>query len=197
MINSMLPVDTGFEFESYGRVAIPSESVYILCRNINAVDISCHLDGDDGGHENKVRIRAGVDGAITLWKFLNLLKERTRFNDKGCIHYHVGIRDFYTYIPSQVRYGNSNTTEWAKFQRLIEPILQELDTWGYQEEISGSQRRRISECKWSYVRIHPGHYTAEFRIGEPSYDYQTVMKRVIHIHQLVKKMRMIVLENYK
>lgn len=76
--------------------------------------------------------------------------------------------------------GNDNFIEQNK-----EFILQELDKWEY----PGSYNPRGITCHRTWVRMRSGYKTFEFRIIEMTFDYEVLIKRVLHASLLSKLLK--------
>lgn len=125
-----------------------------------------------GGAETQMRISKGIKGMLELKQFCDLLKEYYYFNEQSGIHYHVDFDE----CPDKRFMDDS----------LKKQILKELDSWGYTGRYN---HREIETSKRVWVRIHPFHNTLEFRIGEMTFDYELMMKRILHITRICKKIK--------
>lgn len=165
--NQVLPVDTGIEIEINDvNCKLRNFSLFNHC---NLVDINWSID------EFRFRIPSGVKGLISLYDTLEVLKEHAGLNLDSGIHYHIDCTQEFSQIVDKY-IQNKNGFNW---------ILDELDSWGY----SGSyNKRQVSSIK-TWVKLHQGCRTMEFRIGEMSFDYQLIVKRILHCHNIVKKVK--------
>lgn len=161
-----LPYSTGFEIECCNKEGVPL-SVY---DNIPLVmEAPCCSD------ELRFRIPSGIDGLKALYNISQHLKEHALLNPQSGIHYHVDCSEIY---------DNLNDNFIAKHS---EWILKELDTWGYK----GTYNKRICEFSGSrnYTRFKNSTKTMEFRIGEMTFSYELLFKRIVHVNAIVRKLK--------
>ena len=99
------------------------------------------------------------------------------------IHYHVdcgGAGPLYESLKNKL-YRSPNHIEVKE----REQILQELDTWNYKGSFNS---RNIGEG-YHYIRFNLGHNTMEFRIGEMTFDYNILVKRIYHANDIVRRVK--------
>jgi hypothetical protein len=169
-VNNYLPYSTAFEIE-----CSRSEAFNVECFTTIPDIMSVNIDSC----EQRFRIKPGIKGFITLYNICEQLKINSALNMDSGIHYHVDVSDF-------------NGTEKSKFYNLLlnrkadfRWILKELDAWNYKGAYNS---RAISSVKGNWVRCS-GFNTIEFRIGEMSFDYEVLVKRIIHINDIVKRIK--------
>jgi hypothetical protein len=158
-INSYLPFSTGFEIECN---QLPSfdvtdfESIpYIMAVNCDS-------------WEQRFRIPPGIKGFICLYSICEKLKTNSSLNLSSGIHYHIDMSDV----------GNEFIFKPARKKH----ILEELDSWKYQGNYND---RRFSSSKGNWVRFPTYNNSVEIRIGEMSFDYRVLVKRIIHCNKLI------------
>lgn len=160
VISEMLPSDTGIEIESPRR---DSEGTLKDIPNLKEFRI--------GYSETSFRIPSGIDGMICLYEVLLRFKTHWDLNPNSGIHYHIDLGEY--------KVNSLNLTQDTK-----ETVLKELDKWDYK----GSYNRRGvevgSKSVWLNLREH--FNTAEIRIGEMSFEYEVLIKRILHGHYIAK-----------
>lgn len=119
-------------------------------------------------YEQRYRIPNGIRGIICIYHISRQLKINS-VPTKSSIHYHIDCEEYYKQISSSL---NKENQEW---------ILSELDTW--LEEDTAHNR-----CLGSWFRSN-SLGTVEFRLGEMTFDYNIMLKRIIHCNSMVKKIR--------
>lgn len=118
-----------------------------------------HADINNNG-EIRFRIPEGINGFICLYYISKKLKMYFGLNPLSGIHYHVGIKD-YPFRPELER----------------DFILEELSSWNY---VGSYNAKNIAGYKGNWVR-YPTHIkTVEYRIGEMTFDYDLLVKRIVH-----------------
>lgn len=164
LVNSYLPFTTGFEIEC------TQDPLFELSSFTNIPDIvNVNIDSS----EQRFQIPAGISGFICLWHITEQLKTNSQLNYGSGLHYHI---DFGETACAKIR-----KVEYDKFKW----ILDELDSWKY---IGTYNKRAITDSR-TWVRVPTEHKTVEIRIGEMSFDYELIIKRIIHCNQIVMKMK--------
>lgn len=163
--DSYLPYSTGIEIEcsqseNYSR--IPFDNLCLV-----------HVDIDKS--EQRYRFNTGIKGLIEIYNVCELLKQMSLLNHNSGIHYHVDMTDCFDKVLSKWK-SNINCFDW---------ILKELDEWGYTGHFN---RRRVSTNK-EWVKLHKVYKTCEIRIGEMTFDYNLMIRRILHCQNIVKKIR--------
>jgi hypothetical protein len=164
-----LPLSVGFEIEcGHKQDVVINDDIRNEFLNIPYI-----LHADVNGYEQRFRIPAGVEGLLCLYYITIKLKKYFELNLGSGIHYHIDLQNknnFYAII------NNINNFSWA---------LGELDTWGYK---GGYNSRKLSTVKGNWVSFRSQYNTAEIRIGEMTFDYELLIKRMIHGCQIIKRM---------
>lgn len=163
-INSYLPYSTGFEIEcNYGPL--------YKVENFRAIPDIMDVQNDSG--EQRYRIPTGLRGLVCLYNICEQLKLNSELNYGSGIHYHLNLSDCFSKITDNHIKENS---DW---------ILEELDTWGYPGQYNSREcSRQRCWCKYS-----DEHQTMEIRVGEMSFDYEVLVKRIIHGNEIIKRLK--------
>jgi len=163
-VNSYLPFSVGFEIECSPLADKTISSA--VKEEFRGIPYILHADVNPNG-EIRFRIPAGINGFICLYYISKKLKVWFGLNEGSGIHYHVGLEN-YTYNP------NKNCQDF---------ILKELDTWQYKGSYN---KRSISNFKGNWVRYPTALKTVEYRIGEMTFDYDLLIKRIVHVSSITQ-----------
>lgn len=158
-----LPFSTGFEIECDKSDKFDVKNFEDI---VDIMDVNCD------SHEQRFRIPKGIKGLNCLYKISQQLKINSLLNPNSGIHYHVDFTKYFHLLNDEVIKDNK---EW---------ILNELDSWNYK----GNYNSRNITKLFSWVRIQPTFKTLEFRIGEMTFDYSLLFKRITHCNAIVKKL---------
>lgn len=163
--NHYLPYSTGIEIECTMKNGFNEESF----RDIEGL-LSCDVNKYS---EQRFRIDNGINGLKALRIISdNMIKEGLLNEDSG-IHYHIDCTDAYdTFTHENVE----SNKDW---------MLEELDTWNYK----GSYNKRDVSFTMSanWIRFQPSFKTMEFRLGEMTFSYPLLFKRIVHANSIVKR----------
>ena len=165
-----LPRDTGIEFE----VMAPENSDFTMLSNeVNALGLR---DIAYSYKEQAFRICSGEEGMIQLYKLSHILKKHLLLNPGSGIHYHTSCPNIIT------KYSNLNLLTKESTSELF---LKELDSWGYK----GGYNKRVLDVmsKRSCINLRSDFNTVEYRIGEMTFDYDLLIKRIVHCHSITRK----------
>ncbi|MBS1960723.1 MAG: hypothetical protein JST04_00800 [Bdellovibrionales bacterium] len=161
--NNFLPYSTGFEIEcDKGE----------LYNEINFTSIPNILAVKNDSHEQRYRIPNGIIGLICLYNISIQLKINSTINNGSGIHYHIDCSNNFDEIRNEI-FKNEKS------------ILNELKSWEYKGKYNSW---KISDSKTA-VRVHSYHKTIEFRIGEMTFDYEILVKRIIHANDIVRRIK--------
>jgi len=169
-VNSYLPYSTGFEIECNNSKKYDIE-------NFKRIPDIMHISYDS--EEQRYRIPHGVLGIICLYNICQELKYNSELNPSSGIHYHVDLTDCFSHIDENFIKSNE---KW---------ILEELDTWEYTGTYNPRSCGINSRKNW--VNFQSGFKTAEFRIGEMSFDYELIFKRIHHCNLICRKIKELLL----
>ncbi len=164
-VNEYLPYSTGFEIE-----CARNDEVFDVDNFKNIPNI---LDVGIDSWEQRFRIPSGINGLICLYNISNQLKYNSTLNEGSGIHYHIDMTECYKDIASGFISSNS---KW---------IIKELESWEYK----GSYNTKKCGYGISWLRYNGRTQTAEFRIGEMTFDYELLIKRIIHCNAIVKRLK--------
>lgn len=163
-INSYLPFTTGFEIECNRGLLYNTENFTNIPDIMFVQNDSC---------EQRYQIPRGLTGLVCLYNICEQLKLNSELNFGSGVHYHIDLTDCFSKITDKHIKDNS---DW---------ILEELDTWNYQGDYNSRQCSR-ARC---WVKYSDEHRTMEIRVGEMSFDYELLVKRIIHANYIVKKLK--------
>lgn len=190
----MLPYSTGIEVEatfseettnkwnrgesSLGGKIINLEAVeQEALRNIPYL-MTCDFDQN----EQRFRIPAGIKGLICLEHISNWMKEHMELNMASGIHYHIDFSemDFFNIADSSERFtkveGIAANSQW---------MLKPLKSWNY----TGSFNSWTVSYMKTAVKFHTDYKTVEFRIGEMTFDYSLMIKRILNLQNICRKFK--------
>jgi hypothetical protein len=179
-IDDILPYSTGFEIECSPR------SKYNRTENIahkdleyvkafksieNIIDVNCDSS------EQRFRIPPGLKGLICLQEISKNLIKYCELNPQSGIHYHIDFTDLYEDLSSDFVKKNS---VW---------ILKELEEWNYRGSFNTKDCQFNTGTFW--VRFQRDFKTMEIRIGEMTFDYKLLLKRILHANEIARKLKSI------
>ena len=174
--SSYLPYDTGIEIECMTKKPY-NEANFKSIPNIK--------DINNDREEVRFRIPTGITGMICLYDICTQLKRNNELNPLSGIHYHIDMTDVYKYKDSY------KTEEFRK--RFSKWILPSLDSWNYKGTFNNRVVGTDKNC-WVYPRT--GMKTIEIRIGEMSFDYELIVKRILHCQSLIKRLKKEIIANF-
>lgn len=164
IIEEYLPYSTGFEIEcNYGT----NFNINNFKNIENIIEVSCDSD------EQRFRIPKGIKGLICLYEICKQLKLNSTLNLESGIHYHIDMTDTFYLLNKELVELNE---EW---------ILEELDKWDYKGTYN------IRKCRIDYrcwLQFQTQFNTAEIRIGEMTFDYELICKRIIDGNRIIKQL---------
>jgi hypothetical protein len=165
--NWYLPRDTGIEFEIQG--ISDSREFDLMKREITRLNLKTV---GASYQEQSFRICSGEEGMIQLYKLSHILKKYYSLNPCSGIHYHT----------SCPKVCDITTASIPKFR---ERFLKELDTWGYEGNYNARAIGIMQKSSW--VNMRWDFDTIEYRIGEMTFDYDLLIKRIVHCHAITRK----------
>lgn len=166
-----LPYSVGFEIECDMNPDFTLDDVQMEFRKIPNI---LHSDVNDG-HEQRFRIPKGIDGLVCLFYIAEKMRKYAFPNRWSGIHYHVDCSECYDSFSAEFIKKHSNY------------VLSELDTWNYK----GTYNARacyFSESR-NWTRFKSSTKTMEFRIGEMTFDYALLSKRILHCCEIVRTIK--------
>lgn len=168
-----LPFSVGIEFEC------------LKDENFNIKDfesIPTIIDINVDSNEQRFRIPKGLKGLQCLYNISEALKKNSLLNPLSGIHYHIDCTEIYDKFTDKNVQDNET---W---------MLKELDSWGYRGTYN---RRKIKfNCGHQWIRFQSYFKTMECRIGEMTFDYELLFKRITHLSDIVRKFKSNVEHNY-
>lgn len=166
-LNELIPYSTAFEIECK-MVGEPDYDKYeeINLHNVIFKNIPDIMSVQNNISEQRYRLPNGLRGIICLYNISTQLKIHSLLNPLSSIHYHCDCTDCYTKIKPIIKQDK----EW---------ILSELDTW-----LGNDVARDRDIGYWFKCN---DLQTIEYRLGEMTFDYKIILKRIIHCNQITKK----------
>lgn len=170
--NYYLPYSTGFEIECEQGSSFNVE---------NFLNIPYILDVNVDSYEQRFRIPNGIKGIQCLYNISQELIKNSLLNKGSGIHYHIDFTDCY----DSLNYDNIKlNSDW---------ILKELDTWEYKGNYNSRKCQFNTAHNW--VRFQNCFNTMEIRIGEMTFDFSLLFKRIVHANQIARKLKNSVQKN--
>lgn len=161
-INNLLPYSIGIEIECFQKNTFDIEKF----KNIPyIIEVKCDT------FEQRFRIPNGLRGLICLYFISEQLKFNSELNLGSGIHYHVDLSQTFYLIDKDIR-----CYKW---------ILNDLEIWKYDGLYNTKQVAFDSKGSWVNFRKYLN--TIEIRIGEMTFDYTLLLKRILHCTDIVRK----------
>ncbi len=154
-IDNYLPYSCGIEFECLQKSNY-NEFNFSIIPNIMSVQTD--------SSEQRYRIPNGLKGMICLYDICKLMKEQSLLDLSSSNHYHF---DFNDVLNMKDGYMYSNSSDFITKEN-TDYINQELIKWGTVKVINSNWMRFFNQLG-----------TLEIRIGEPTFDYDIIIKRLI------------------
>jgi hypothetical protein len=181
----LLPFSIGFEIEC-DYLSNYDKTIFQKIPNLIAFNTS--------EIEQSFRIPPGLKGMRCLSDICNALIATSSLNYGSGIHYHVDMTDWWELFDFEKTEKN-----FSKF------IFKELDKWKY--EIGTNSKEIKYDKKFTWLNFRSDFKTAEYRIGEMTFDYTTILIKMLHasyitdaIYQFnkssIKKISVIDVSNY-
>ena len=173
-MDQLLPYSTGIEIE------INTRSVYYSYIS-ELLDQTGVLAYGFESEEFKFRIPNGIRGMMALYRVCEILREHFELNLKSGIHYHIDCSDLDNFSlfaeHSYESYLKDSRNFWA---------LQSLKSWNYNGNYNPW---KVTDSKEGVISFRSGLKTIEFRLGEMTFDYNLMLKRIIHAQNITKKFK--------
>lgn len=166
-IDSYLPYSSAFEVECMQQTTFDVEAFMSIP---DIMDVNCD------SYEQRFRFPSGLKGLVCLYNICEQLKLNSELDPGAGIHYHVDCTDIWTQITDSYV---SSSTEW---------ILEELDTWHPEYTTRNRGYTGFGTFSGGWLKFNDLH-TLEFRVGEMSFDYEVLAKRVIHANDIVRRFK--------
>jgi hypothetical protein len=161
-IDSYLPYSIGIEIEC-------SRKDNYMVEFFQKIPYMMEVNSDSG--ESRFRIPNGLRGLICLYLLSLTCKQQLELNPDSGIHYHCDLTDCYSKFKKEMTPSHN------------EYILSELDKWDYKGTYN--PRKVVGECYASWARFQDTFKTIEIRIGEMTFEYELLLKRILHITEIV------------
>lgn len=163
--NQILPYSIGIEIECILKDTFNLENF----KNIpNIIEVSASFG------EIRFRIPNGVRGLICLYNVCEQLVHNCELNLGSGNHYHVDMTDCLHLVDCKFIDTNN---EW---------IIKELESWSYK----GVYNRKITSFDDNvWMRYYTFHKTIEFRIGEMTFNYNLLMRRILSCISIARKIK--------
>ncbi len=168
-IDSFLPYSTGFEVEC-NRLPVYSVQDFKNIPNILNTN-------DYEENEQRFRIPSGLAGILCVYNITVQLKRNCSLNMGSGIHYHVDMTECFGLMNNDSFIKKNNN--W---------IIQDLIKWETAKKIDENAKCSTSRA---WVRYADEHRTLEVRIGEMSFEYDVIIKRIIDCNRIVKQLKVI------
>lgn len=163
VIKNYLTYSIGFEIECYYKEKLNIKEINTIFNSIPFL-----VENNSDNSEKRFRIQNGIKGLITLYFLQKLFIKFFQFNSESGIHYHIDATDLKE--KEIIKIINTNK----------DYILKELDTWEYKGYYNLRER--------SWIRCN-SLLTFEIRIGEMTFDYFLILKRILHCNNIINNVR--------
>lgn len=129
------------------------------------------MDVNTDDSEQRYRLPTGIKGMICLRNLCDKLMRYSLVNMESGIHYHIDFTDCYNEVIENL------AEEDVKF------MLSELDTWGYKGSYNSCA---VSKTGYghTWIRFQDSFKTMECRIGEMTFHYHLLLKRILHLQSI-------------
>ena len=169
-IRKMFPYSIGIEIECSWLSHCGDEDA-----NTIPIDLFKEIRCDT--MEKRFRLHPGLGVVYGLHYLSEWLPKHCKFNKASGIHYHVDCSEFRFEDFTSNIYKNLNfSNNW---------VLTALESWNYKGNYNDW---KISFDKEA-IRLHIHYETIEFRIGEMTFSYKTLLTRVKHVSNITKKLK--------
>lgn len=120
--------------------------------------------------EQRYRLPIGFKGMQCLWDLCEGLQRYSLLNMSSGIHYHIDFTDCYQDVIDNLSIPDKSF------------IIKELESWDYK----GTYNRKevTTESGFCWVRFQKGFKTMECRIGEMTFNYFLLLKRILHLQAI-------------
>jgi hypothetical protein len=168
--NSILRWDTGLEIEcedSFRRFAYNERDA------ASKQEVRFAKDMNHGSDEKRWRIPTGVEGLVCLSDISGFLTKYCYPNTRSGIHYHIDCTEI---------------KDWDKFTNFClgqSWMLDAIKHWGY----TGKYNSWKISINKEAIKIHEDYKTIEFRIGEMTFDYQLLLKRISNCQNIINRLK--------
>lgn len=162
-IDEFLPYSCGMEFECFMNDESFHKEIFERIPDIMEVIVD--------PSEQRYRIPKGLKGMVCLYNICEQMKIHSALDLRSSNHYHFDFTDIFI-NDITFKYGdaicNDNNSIINKENRNY--ILKELETWETATDLTKQE---------NWIRFFNPLGTLEIRIGEPTFDYDIIIKRLI------------------
>lgn len=191
--NSLLPYSIGIEIECSSKPEFINDS---LRKHIAKRDIPYIIEVNFDSYEQRFRIPSGIKGFICLYHISEFLKKYCEMNMGSGNHYHVDMTD----MPIWSRREQSSVQD--REEAIIRETLITMEKGWILKTLKKEWDYKGTYNKWDVetdmakvLSFNTGHMTAEFRLGEMTFDYALLTKRILNctniVHNLKAKVRIL------
>ncbi len=160
IVNNYLPYSIGMEFECHKKENYNVDNF----RKIPNI-----LDVNVDNSEQRYRIPNGIKGLICLYNISEQLKINSLIDMGSSVHFHVDMTDCWKKVTDTFQKSNNTF------------IIDELKSW--KTALNLDYATQGSWYKYNCLQ------TLEIRIGEPTFDYNVLIKRIIQCCNIVKRLK--------
>lgn len=176
--DSMLPVDTGIEIECTikedSRRGRTRDSIFASIENIVAVECD--------SAELRFRIPSGIKGMICLYDISEALIQHAELNPASGNHYHIDFTSHYDKVTE------TSSTRDRHLRKHNDWLIKAIKHWNYK----GTYNSMLYTTHRSAIRLATEHKTIEYRIGEMTFDYELLIKRIINCQNITRRLKELV-----
>lgn len=162
IVDHYIPLSVGIEVETFRKVSYKSE---LFQRIPKIMEVRVNHE------EQRYRIPPGINGLICLYLITRETKNHCELDTKGSIHYHIDMTTIFDIVNEKFIDQNR---DW---------ILKELDSWG---KIDDNERNILIDTR-CWVNMQTTYKTMEIRIGDMSFDYNYLVKKILHCSSIVRR----------
>jgi hypothetical protein len=170
-INSFLPYSAGFEIECNTLADYNYKNFEVIP---DILDCGKYNSNQITSIEVRYRIPNGLQGLVCLFNICNELHRNCSLSASS-IHYHIDCTDVFDEIHNQNWINDNNN--W---------IIERLKLWETAKDYNANCKVSLYRA---WVRLADEHSTIEFRIGEMTFDYNIIAKRILDCNDIVKKIK--------
>lgn len=173
-----LPYSTGFEMEFDNNGELTSD----MFTDLNLLD----LDINDS--EQRFRIDNGIIGLKQLSGISRILRKYAIFSDYSGIHYHIDCTDKYNQFTCK---NVNDNWEWIQNELIHWEYGGNYNKQGYCG-IYNKQNDEPNKYNGSWLRFNSQFKTMEYRIGNMTFDYRVLFKRIVHANYITKTLKKVI-----
>ena len=161
-INNLLPFSIGIEIECN---QLKSFNIDNFKRIPFLIEVNCD------SLEQRFRIPNGLEGLICLYLVCEQLKLNSSLNLDSGSHFHCDCTNYQQLLSVDL------------LKKHQDFIFRELDLWDYKGTYN---KKAIAYSKGCWLNVRDSFKTLEFRIGEMTFDYSVLSKRIFSVVHIVE-----------